>query len=70
MTNNNTEIQIISFHEDTHFNIQTVVNDDNGNLISAEFIDTFKTLEEATLAAREKLQEYPESPIVMVEGDE
>ena len=70
MTTNHTEIHIQSFYEDTHFDIQIVVKDNEGKLRSSEFIDTFKTLEEATEAAREKLQEYPESPIVRVEGVE
>jgi len=70
MTTNNTEIHIQSFYEDTHFNIQIVVKDNEGKLLSSEFIDTFKTLEEATQVARGKLEEYPESPIVRVEGVE
>ena len=70
MTTNHTEIHLQSFYEDTHFNIQIIVKDDEGKLLSSEFIDTLKTLEEATQVAREKLQEYPESPIVRVEGVE
>lgn len=65
-----TEIQIISFYEETQFDIQVVVKDTKGELVSDEYVETYKTSEEANEAARKVQQEYPESIIVRLEGVE